>query len=71
MEGLVPLKVREIIKLIEADGWYLVTTAGSHRQFKHPMKAGRVTIAGKPSAELPPGTERSILRQAGLDRRNP
>ena len=57
-----PLKVREIIKLIEADGWYLVTTAGSHRQFKHPLKPGRVTIAGKPSAELPPGTERSILR---------
>jgi predicted RNA binding protein YcfA (HicA-like mRNA interferase family) len=71
MEGLVPLKVREIIKLIEADGWYLVTTEGSHRQYKHPKKAGRVTIAGKPSAELPPGTERSILRQAGLDRRNP
>ena len=49
-----PLKVREIIKLIEADGWYLVTTASSHRQFKHPLKPGRVTIAGKPSAELPP-----------------
>lgn len=66
-----PLKVREIIKLIEADGWYLVITAGSHRQYKHPFKSGRVTIAGKPSAELPPGTERSILRQAGLDRRTP
>ena len=66
-----PLKVREIIKLIEGDGWYLVTTAGSHRQYKHPLKPGRVTIAGKPSAELPPGTERSILRQAGLNRRIP
>ena len=71
MERSVPLKVREIIKLIETDGWYLVTTVGSHRQYKHPLKAGRVTIAGKPSAELPPGTERSILRQARLDRRTP
>jgi len=41
----VPLKVREIIKLIEADGWYLVTTVGSHRKYKHPLKPGRVTIA--------------------------
>ena len=49
-----PLKVGEIIKLIEADGWYLVTTVGSHRQYKHPLKRGRVTIAGKLSAELPP-----------------
>jgi predicted RNA binding protein YcfA (HicA-like mRNA interferase family) len=65
----VPLKVREIIKLIEADGWYLVVTVGSHRQYKHQLKPGRVTIAGKPNAELPPGTERSILGQAGLDRR--
>ena len=64
-----PPKVREIIRLIEADGWYLVTTVGSHQQYKHPLKPGRVTIAGKPSAELPPGTERSILKQAGLDRR--
>jgi predicted RNA binding protein YcfA (HicA-like mRNA interferase family) len=65
----VPLKVREIITLIEAEGWYLVTTTGSHRQYKHPLKPGRVTIAGKLSADLPPGTERSILKQAGLDRR--
>jgi predicted RNA binding protein YcfA (HicA-like mRNA interferase family) len=67
----VPLKVREIIRLIEADGWYLVTIVGSHRQYKHPAKPGRVTIAGKLSAELPPGTERSIMRQARLDRRTP
>lgn len=64
------LKVSEIIKLIEADGWRLVATRGSHRQYKHPVKPGRVTIAGKPSADLPPGTERSILRQAGLTRRS-
>jgi predicted RNA binding protein YcfA (HicA-like mRNA interferase family) len=67
----VPLKVGEIIKLIETDGWYLAATRGSHRQYKHPSKPGRVTVAGKPSAVLPPGTERSILRQAGLNRRTP
>jgi predicted RNA binding protein YcfA (HicA-like mRNA interferase family) len=65
----VPLKVSEIITLIENDGWYLVATKGSHRQYKHPDKPGRVTVAGKPSKELPPGTERSILRQAGIIRR--
>ena len=64
-----PLRVSEIIKMIEADGWYLVATKGSHRQYKHSVKPGRVTIAGKPSQELPPGTERSILRQAALTRR--
>jgi len=67
----VPLKVGEILKLIEADGWYLVVIKGSHRQYKHPSKPGRVTVAGKPSAVLPPGTERSILKQAGLKRRTP
>ena len=66
-----PLKVSEIIKVIETDGWYLAATRGSHRQYKHPSKPGRVTVAGKPSAVLPPGTERSILRQAGLNRRTP
>jgi predicted RNA binding protein YcfA (HicA-like mRNA interferase family) len=65
----VPLKVSEMIRLIEADGWYLAATRGSHRQYKHPAKQGRVTIAGQRSAVLPPGTERSILRQAGLNRR--
>lgn len=64
-----PVKVSEMIKLIEADGWYLVATRGSHRQYKHPTKPGRVTVAGKPSKELPPGTERSIFRQAGMTRR--
>jgi predicted RNA binding protein YcfA (HicA-like mRNA interferase family) len=60
------MKVREIIELIEADGWRLVATRGSHRQYKHPLKAGRVTIAGKPSDDLKPGTLNSILKQAGL-----
>jgi predicted RNA binding protein YcfA (HicA-like mRNA interferase family) len=64
-----PLKVSEILKLIEADGWYLAATRGSHRQYKHPDKQGRVTVAGKPSDTLHPRTERSILRQAQIERR--
>ncbi|MFN3347973.1 type II toxin-antitoxin system HicA family toxin [Pseudorhodoplanes sp.] len=63
------MKVREAIKLIEDDGWFLVATRGSHRQFKHPSKAGRVTVAGKPSDDLAPGTLNSILKQAGLKER--
>lgn len=63
-----PLKVAEIIKVIEANGWYLVATRGSHRQYKHPTKPGRVTVPGKPSRDLSPGLERSILKQAGLTR---
>jgi len=62
----VPRKVRDLIKLVEADGWYLVGQTGSHRQYKHQIKRGRVTIAGKPSEDVHPGTEKSILRQAGL-----
>ncbi len=61
------MKVREVIRLIEQDGWFQVQQAGSHRQFKHPVKRGRVTIAGKPSADLNPKTLKSILRQAGLE----
>ncbi len=60
------MKVHEAINRIEADGWYLVATRGSHRQFKHPVKPGRVTIAGKPSDDLAPGTAGSIMKQAGL-----
>jgi predicted RNA binding protein YcfA (HicA-like mRNA interferase family) len=60
------MKVREAIRMIEQDGWYLVVTRGSHRQFKHSRKPGRVTIAGKPSDDLAPGTLNSILKQAGL-----
>jgi predicted RNA binding protein YcfA (HicA-like mRNA interferase family) len=58
------VKVRDVIKLIEADGWYLVVTKGSHRQYKHSTKAGRVTIAGHPSHDLAPGTLSSIFKQA-------
>ena len=60
------LIVREVIKLIEADGWVHVSTSGSHRNFKHPIKKGRVTVAGKQSVALQQGTLVSILKQAGL-----
>jgi predicted RNA binding protein YcfA (HicA-like mRNA interferase family) len=60
------MKVREAISLIEDDGWFLVATRGSHRQYRHTTKEGRVTIAGKPSDDLAPGTLNSILKQAGL-----
>ena len=59
-------KVREAIQLIEQDGWRLIRTRGSHRQFKHPVKQGRVTVPGKPGDDLPPGTWNSILKQADL-----
>ena len=52
--------------MLEADAWFLVATPGSHRQYKHASKPGRVTVAGKPSDELAPGTLGSILKQAGL-----
>jgi predicted RNA binding protein YcfA (HicA-like mRNA interferase family) len=60
------MKVRDAIRMIEDDGWYHVATRGSRRQFKHPIKTGRVTVAGKPSDDLAPGTWASILKQAGL-----
>jgi predicted RNA binding protein YcfA (HicA-like mRNA interferase family) len=60
------MKTRDVIKLVEQDGWVHVDTHGSHRQYKHPVKKGRVTIAGHPSKEMPPGTLKSILKQAGL-----
>jgi predicted RNA binding protein YcfA (HicA-like mRNA interferase family) len=58
------MKVREMLRLLRDDGWILVATRGSHRQLKHPTKPGRVTVAGRPSDNLAPGTERSILKQA-------
>jgi predicted RNA binding protein YcfA (HicA-like mRNA interferase family) len=60
------VKVRDVVKLIEEDGWYLATTKGSHQQYKHPAKAGRVTIAGHPGDDLATGTLNSILKQAKL-----
>ncbi|MGI8838778.1 MAG: type II toxin-antitoxin system HicA family toxin [Pyrinomonadaceae bacterium] len=60
------MKVKQVIKLLEGDGWYQARTRGSHRQFKHPSKSGTVTVSGKPSIDIPPGTLNSILKQAGL-----
>ena len=60
------MKIRDIIKLVEKDGWYLVTTKGSHRQYKHLAKPGRVTIAGHPGDDVSQGTLNSILKQAQL-----
>jgi predicted RNA binding protein YcfA (HicA-like mRNA interferase family) len=60
------MKVRDAIKQVEADGWAKVSQEGSHRQYKHPSKSGKVTIAGHPTAELAPKTRKSIFEQAGL-----
>jgi predicted RNA binding protein YcfA (HicA-like mRNA interferase family) len=60
------MKVRDVIKMIEKDGWYLVATKGDHRQYKHDEKSGRVTIAGHFSHDIAPGTLNSILKQADI-----
>jgi predicted RNA binding protein YcfA (HicA-like mRNA interferase family) len=58
--------VKDLITLIETDGWREVRMKGSHRQFHHPAKPGTVTVAGKPSVDVPPGTLNGVLKQAGL-----
>jgi predicted RNA binding protein YcfA (HicA-like mRNA interferase family) len=60
------MKVSEILERLKHDGWYVARMRGSHRQFKHPARAGLVTVAGKPADDLAPGTLNSILKQAGL-----
>jgi predicted RNA binding protein YcfA (HicA-like mRNA interferase family) len=60
------MKVSEILKLLRDDGWFHVATRGSHRQFRYPTKTGRVTVVGKSSDDVSPGTLNSILKQAGL-----
>jgi predicted RNA binding protein YcfA (HicA-like mRNA interferase family) len=60
------VKFREVIRVLEQDGWTLVRTRGSHRQYKHRTKPGLVTVPGKPNDDLGPGTLNSILKQAGL-----
>ena len=60
------MKIRDVIKLLGKDVWYLSRTRGSHRQYKHPSKSGLITVAGKPSDDLAPGTLNSIFKQAGL-----
>ena len=63
------MKISEILLLLKDDGWFLVAVRGSHRQYKHRSKSGRVTVAGKPADDLAPGTLNSILKQAGLRKR--
>ena len=60
------MKVRELVKRVERDGWVQVRTRGSHRQFKHPVKPGTVTVAGNAGVDVPPGTLNNVLKQAGL-----
>ncbi|MGB5511272.1 MAG: type II toxin-antitoxin system HicA family toxin [Woeseiaceae bacterium] len=61
------MKVRAVLRMLKNDGWTEVARRGSHRQFRHPNKSGRVTVAGKPPDDLAPGTLKSILKQAGLE----
>jgi predicted RNA binding protein YcfA (HicA-like mRNA interferase family) len=61
------MKVKEIIKLIEFDGWYLLRMKGSHRQYKHSIKSGLVTVAGNPNDDMAIMTLKSILIQAGIE----
>ncbi len=63
------MKIRKVIKLIEGDGWYLVRIHGDHRQYKHNIKKGLVTISGHEDDDIARGTLNSILKQAGLKRR--
>jgi predicted RNA binding protein YcfA (HicA-like mRNA interferase family) len=62
------VKFRDVIRVLEDDGWRLIAQRGSHRQYEHPSKAGKVTVAGKANADVPKGTAANILRQAGLRR---
>ena len=64
------MKVRDVVKLVEADGWREKRVRGSHRQFKHPLKPGKVTIAGKPGDDIPEQTLSSILKQVRLSRKD-
>jgi len=60
------MKIRNVIRILKKDGWYLHRTRGSHMQYRHAVKPGLVTIAGKPNDDLAPGTLNSILKQAGM-----
>jgi predicted RNA binding protein YcfA (HicA-like mRNA interferase family) len=64
------LKVRDLIKQVESDGWREISQKGSHRQYKHPLKRGRVTIPGHPADDVAPGTLKSIYRQAQIEKEN-
>ena len=60
------MKVRDVIRMLQQDGWKHVRTKGSHRQFQHGSKSGTVTVAGKLGVDVPTGTLNSILKQSGL-----
>jgi predicted RNA binding protein YcfA (HicA-like mRNA interferase family) len=60
------MKVRDVIKMIEQDGWYHARTTGSHRHYYHPTKPGTVTVPGHPGKDMPEGTRNSVMKQAGL-----
>ena len=60
------MKVRDMLTKLSDDGWVLARTNGSHRQYRHPIKKGLVTVAGHPGDDLAPGTQNSILKQSGL-----
>jgi predicted RNA binding protein YcfA (HicA-like mRNA interferase family) len=62
------MKVAEVIRLLEGEGWELSRTRGSHRQYKHPVRPGKVTVSGKPSSTVHPKTLASIFRQAGMEK---
>jgi len=62
------MKVRDVVRLLANDGWVQASKKGSHRQFKHATKPGKVTVPGKMSDDVPKGTLKSILRQAGLEK---
>jgi predicted RNA binding protein YcfA (HicA-like mRNA interferase family) len=61
------MKVREVLRVLHQDGWQVVRTTGSHRQLRHPVKPGTVTIAGRPGVDIPIGTLKSIGKQSQLD----
>lgn len=63
------MKVHQVLRILHEDGWRLIATRGSHRQFKHPERLGRVTVPGRAGDDLAPGTLNSILKQAGLKQR--
>lgn len=60
------MKVKELITILKKDGWYQARQRGSHRQFRHPVKSGTVTVSGKPNVDMPPGTLNNALKQDGL-----
>ena len=60
------MKVRDLLRKLENDGWLLKNQEGSHRHYIHPTKSGKVTLAGKPGADVPVGTAKAIMKQAGI-----